>query len=249
MNKTGIDYVSYTWNPSKGCDAVSTGCEHCWAKGMSKRLAGMGQGGYDPADPFKVVTFPDRLNEPLKMKKPQRIAVSFMGDLFHDDVPDQFIKQVFDAMRAADWHEYVLLTKRPERAARLLYDKIIMPADGEIRWIGWEQIRIGVSIENMDVAHERMKWLGHIPLKYKWISIEPMVGAVYLKILQNMHQIGQITLGGESGPGARPMYPEWAEKVRDDCADLKIPFWFKQWGGGRSDHLLDGVKHQEWFNG
>ena len=238
MNKTDIGYLTYTWNPTKGCDHISTGCLNCWAKRMSKRLAGMGVNGYDPTDSFKVTTYPDRLSEPLKMKKPQTIGVSFMGDLFHDDVPDWFIKQVFNIMLLAKWHEFVVLTKRPERAAQVIGD---MFKDMTWRREDFEHVRFGVSVEDQSSAVERLTALSGVPLNQKWISLEPMVGPVDFSKVNYMNEIKQITLGGESN--GRPMHPDWARAVRDWCAEHDVPFWFKQWGDwvDELNDVLDGM--------
>ncbi len=241
MNKTGIEYLTHTWNPTKGCTKLSTGCENCWAKAMAQRLAGMGMEGYDPDEPFKVMMYADRLEQPSKSKKSKVIGVSFMGDILHKDVPDYFIMQVLEAVHDANWHEYVFLTKRPERLVEL--QPQILDT-----WPSYEfdHCRFGISIEDMKTGQARMDEFAKVLFLHKWISLEPMVGPVNIKQLNYMNEIGQITLGGESGHKARPMHPDWARQVRDDCADLGIPFWMKQMA--KREPIPEDLQIKEWFN-
>jgi len=180
LNKTGIEYLDYTWLPTHGCShSGSPGCDNCWAKAMSIRLAGMGVKGYDKTVPFKVVTCPERLNEPLKVKKPSRIGVSFMGDLFHNDVPFEFIKKIWNIASAARQHTFLFLTKRPKR---MLEFTQYMAGMDDISIAHWPRnCWLGVSCENQRTADERIPILLQIPADVRFVSVEPMLGEVDLE--------------------------------------------------------------------
>ena len=254
MNKTGIDYLDYTWNPTKGCSEISTGCRGCWAKAMAKRLAGMGAGGYDKDDPFKVVCFPEKLEEPLSVKKPSRIGVSFMGDLFHDNVPFEFVEQVWDTMFDCSFsnnfgegpaHSFMILTKRVNRMA----DFAEWMNKAQHRQIEYPNVHFGCTVCNQKEADEKIPILLSIPAAHRFVSLEPMLGKISLRwggdraFNNRMYQeksslseydalkaLDLVILGGESGPKARPMHPDWARSVRDQCQSAGVPFHFKQWG-------------------
>lgn len=187
MNKTDIEYLDYTWNPTHGCSPVSEGCRNCWAKTMSKRLAGMNVKGYSKDDPFKVVCCDWKLNEPLQIKKPSIIGVSFMGDLFHTNIFGKFINEVWMRMFNNQKHTFIVLTKRPEN----LYKWTMLAAsckhwrDSEI----WpDNIWLGVSVENQRTADERIPILLEIPAKVKFVSVEPMFSEVnIIQYLRKSH--------------------------------------------------------------
>ena len=250
MNKTGIDYLDYTWNPTKGCSPISPGCKHCWAKAMAKRLAGMGVRGYSKDDPFAVVCSPEKLEEPMKIKKPSRIGVSFMGDLFHDDVPFAYNVRVWTHMVACEQHQFMLLTKRPKRMAQFV--KWIVETDRHVD----PNIHLGVTVCNQKEADEKIPILLSIPAAHRFVSIEPMLGPIDIEYPEGIwpdgppmccdgrecgckglpidpplcHELDLVILGGESGPGARPMHPDWVRSVRDQCQSAGVAFHFKQWG-------------------
>lgn len=237
MNRTRIQYLDYTWNITHGCTPDFECYQRCWAKAMSKRLAGMGMRGYDPADPFKVTFCPWKLDEPLKVKKPSRIGVSFMGDLFHENVSDQQIDQVFSVMaedicyplhglNKKPHHTYLILTKRPER---------ILQGHPE-HFARWPNIWLGVSAENQQRLDERWQYLKDISAAVSWISYEPALGPLVLP--QDFLDRGNrawLVCGAETGPGARPMDPEWARDVLRQCREAGVPFFFKGLGEWRVD--------------
>ena len=225
-NGSSIEWTESTWNPVTGCTKVSPGCKHCYAERMAKRLKAMGQANY--AGGFKVAVHEHALELPLTWKKPQTIFVNSMSDLFHKSVPSEFILRVFEVMRRANWHQYQVLTKRAERLEEL--DPLIP----------WEpHIWMGVSVENQENAY-RIDHLRRTHAHIKFVSFEPLLGPVETLDLRGVHWA---IVGGESGPGARPMREEWAASIRDCCRDGKVPFFFKQWGGvnkKRNGRLLHG---------
>ena len=221
-----IEWTDATWNPVTGCNKVSPGCKLCYAERLAKRLKATGMVKY--RNGFAVTLHPDTLEVPLRWRKPRTIFVNSMSDLFHDQVPDQFVRDVFSAMELAHWHRYQVLTKRPERVAAL---------NSELPWP--EQIWLGVSVESDRYVH-RIDLLRATGAATKFLSLEPLLGP--LPEL-NLDGIDWVIVGGESGPGARPMEADWAREIRDQCRDAKIPFHFKQWGGvfkKRHGRLLDG---------
>lgn len=226
MAASKIEWTDATWNPVTGCNKVSPGCKFCYAERLSKRLKATGMAKY--RNGFAVTLHPDTLEIPLRWRKPRSIFVNSMSDLFHPEVPDDFIADVFDVMARADWHRYQVLTKRPERVASL---------NSNLPWPA--QIWQGVSVENADYAH-RIDLLRETDAAVKFLSLEPLLGP--LPNL-NLRGIDWVIVGGESGPGARPMQPDWAREIRDQCLDAGVPFHFKQWGGvfkKRNGRELDG---------
>jgi protein gp37 len=221
-----IEWTDATWNPVTGCSKVSPGCKHCYAERMAKRLQAMGQPNY--ANGFEVTLQPHMLELPLEWKRPRRVFVNSMSDLFHKDVPLSFIKKVFSVMRRANWHQYQLLTKRSERLLE------VSPL------LTWEpHIWIGVSVENDDYT-SRIDDLRKTGADVKFLSLEPLLGP--LRKL-NLRGMDWVIVGGESGPGARPMNPDWVREIRDQCVRANVPFFFKQWGGPfkkRTGRVLDG---------
>ncbi|MBI2805404.1 MAG: phage Gp37/Gp68 family protein [Planctomycetes bacterium] len=212
--KSAIEWTEATWNPLTGCDKVSPGCANCYAERMSLRLRLMGQPNY--RNGFDLTIHEHALELPLKWKKPQRIFVNSMSDLFHRDVPVEFIHQVFTTMRRASWHRFQILTKRAERLAEVA-PSIDWPANV------WQ----GVSVESAEYVH-RIDALRDTGARVRFLSIEPLLGPIPNLDLRNIHWA---IVGGESGPGARPMREEWVLEIRDQCLEAGVPFFFKQWGG------------------
>ncbi len=221
-----IEWTDATWNPVTGCSKISPGCKNCYAERMAKRLKAMGQPNY--ANGFRVTLHPHMLHLPLTWRKPRRVFVNSMSDLFHDDVPLEFIRQVFAVMAEANWHQYQLLTKRSARALEL---------DRHLDWR--PNIWFGVSIENADYVH-RIGDLRRTRAQVRFLSFEPLLGPLPNLDLDG---IDWVIVGGESGPRARPMKPEWVRQIRDQCLECGVPFFFKQWGGpfkSRTGRVLDG---------
>ncbi len=226
MAKTTIEWTETTWNPVTGCSKVSPGCKNCYAERMAVRLRAMGQSNY--AKGFKVVTHDHALELPFSWKKTQMVFVNSMSDLFHPAVPLDFIKRVFNVMDLADQHIYQVLTKRAERLAEL-NDRLLWP----------DQIWMGVSVENADYK-SRIDLLRKTSAKVKFLSVEPLLGPLG-KL--NLRGIDWVIVGGESGPGSRPMLESWALDARDQCIRAGVPFFFKQWGGfnkKKNGRILDG---------
>lgn len=209
-----IEWTDATWNPVTGCSKISPGCKHCYAEKMANRLKAMGQANY--RNGFELTLQPQMLELPLHWKTPKRIFVNSMSDLFHVDVPLSYIKQVFDVMRRAHWHLFQVLTKRAERIEEL---------SAKLKWE--PNIWMGVSVENEKHAF-RIDHLRKTSAHVKFLSIEPLIGPVG-KL--NLRGIDWVIVGGESGPGARPMNAKWVTDIRDQCLKANVAFFFKQWGG------------------
>lgn len=212
--KSTIEWTESTWNPVTGCTKISQGCKHCYAERMAERLQAMGQGNY--RNGFRLTLQPQMLELPLKWKSPQRIFVNSMSDLFHEGVPLDYILRVFDVMRRADWHRFQVLTKRADRLAEL---------DPFLEWP--RNIWMGVSVENLDHV-DRIDDLRRTRAGVRFLSLEPLLGP--LPGL-NLHGIDWVIVGGESGPGARPIEESWILDLRDQCREARVAFFFKQWGG------------------
>ncbi|HLK66417.1 MAG TPA: phage Gp37/Gp68 family protein [Bryobacteraceae bacterium] len=209
-----IEWTDVTWNPVTGCTKISPGCKHCYAERMSMRLQAMGQRNY--RNGFDVTLQPHMLELPLRLKSPRRIFVNSMSDLFHEDVPLSYIQDVFAVMRRAHWHQYQVLTKRSER---------LRDTSPLLEWV--PQIWMGVSVESEDYSM-RIDHLRETAAHIKFLSIEPLLGSLpHLNLLG----IDWVILGGESGPGARPLDPAWVTDIRDQCTTAGVAFFFKQWGG------------------
>lgn len=224
--KSSIEWTESTWNPISGCSKISPGCKHCYAERMARRLKAMGQPSY--RNGFEVTLQPQALETPLRWKKPQTIFVNSMSDLFHDKVPTDYILAVFDIMNRANWHRYQILTKRPERLLELN------------KYINWQpHIWMGVSVESSEYKY-RIDILRKTGAHIKFLSLEPLLAPILSLRLQ---KIDWVIVGGESGPGARPMDEDWALDIRDQCHDQKVAFFFKQWGGvnkKRTGRMLQG---------
>jgi protein gp37 len=213
-SKSSIEWTESTWNPVTGCSKISPGCKHCYAERMAARLQAMGQPSY--RDGFAVTLQRHALEVPLRWKKPQVIFVNSMSDLFHDKVPAEYILEVFDVMNRAHWHQYQILTKRPERLVEL---------DSVLPWA--PHIWMGVSVETA-AYKPRIELLRKTHACVKFLSLEPLLGPLGKLNLKGIHWA---IVGGESGPGARPMDPQWVLDIRDQCHRARVPFFFKQWGG------------------
>jgi protein gp37 len=209
-----IEWTDATWNPVTGCDKISPGCKHCYAERLAYRLQAMGNKNY--SNGFEVALQPHMLQHPLHWKAPKRIFVNSMSDLFHDNVPLEYIQRVFRVMNEADWHQYQVLTKRAERLEEL---------SGHLTWA--PHIWMGVSIESEKYLY-RIDHLRRTNAHVKFLSIEPLLGPLG-KL--NLRGINWVIVGGESGPGARPMSAGWVNDVRDQCRRAGAAFFFKQWGG------------------
>jgi len=223
---SSIEWTEATWNPLTGCTKISPGCKYCYAERFAKRLQQMGNPHYQNG--FTLTMHPGSLELPLSWKKSRTIFVNSMSDLFHDDVPFEFIRDVFDVMHRASWHRYQILTKRAERLSALC------------KGLDWpRQIWMGVSVENERYVN-RIENLRQTPAFIKFLSIEPLLGPLPSLDLRG---IDWVIVGGESGPGARPMKKEWVLEIRDTCKKSGVPFFFKQWGGtnkGKTGRTLDG---------
>ncbi len=220
-----IEWTEATWNPVTGCTKVSPGCKHCYAERMSKRLRAMGVPQY--ARGFEVAVHPDSLARPLRWRKPRRVFVNSMSDLFHPAIPFDFVERVFAVMTEATQHQFQVLTKRPELALSLA-DRLPWP----------KNVWLGTSVENRDQV-DRLRALREIPAQLRFVSIEPLLGPIPRLPLRG---VDWIIVGGESGPGARPMKREWVIQIRNRCQAMAVPFFFKQWGGvnkKRTGRLLD----------
>jgi protein gp37 len=231
---SSIEWTEATWNPVTGCTKISAGCKHCYAERMAKRLQAMGVKQY--ANGFALTLQPDSIDLPRRWRKPRTIFVNSMSDLFHDGVPLGFVKRVFRVMNECPQHTFQVLTKRPEIAARFA---------GELTWS--YNIWMGTSVENMLVMH-RVDSLRKIPAAVRFLSLEPLLGPLPRLAL---HGIDWVIVGGESGPGARPMHSGWVEQLRDRCVAQGVPFFFKQWGGvnkKRTGRLLGGRTWDEMPN-
>ena len=221
-----IEWTESTWNPMTGCTKISPGCKNCYAERLALRLQAMGKRNY--ANGFRLTMHEDMLSRPLSWKKPRMIFVNSMSDLFHRDVPLEFIQKVFAVMREAWWHQFQVLTKRSERLLEL---------NPSLNWPS--NVWMGVSVENQDYTF-RIDELRKTDAETKFLSLEPLLGPLPQLDLDGIHWV---IAGGESGPGARLMKQEWVLGIRDQCVAAETPFFFKQWGGTnkkRAGRLLQG---------
>lgn len=235
MSKSGIEWTEVTWNPVTGCDRVSTGCDHCYALTLAKRLKAMGNAKYqNDGDPrtsgpgFDVTVHPKSLQEPLRWAGHRTVFVNSMSDLFHARVPLSFVREVFDVIATTPQHTYQVLTKRSRRLRRIA-DQLSWP----------DNLWMGVSVEDLAATY-RIADLRQVPAAIRFLSCEPLLGPLDGI---NLDGIGWVIAGGESGPNHRPMDLSWARGIRDDCVAAGVPFFFKQWGGRTPKALgreLDG---------
>lgn len=224
--KSSIEWTNATWNPVTGCNKVSQGCKFCYAERMAKRLKEMGNPRYIHG--FKITLHHDLVDLPVRWKQPKIIFVNSMSDLFHEDVPLEFIQKVFDTMERTPQHKYQILTKRSKRLKEIAY---------QLTWP--ENIWMGVSVEDEKVI-SRIRDLIEVPAFIRFLSCEPLIGPLHKLPLQG---IDWVIVGGESGPGSRPMKQEWVTDIRDKCIESDVPFFFKQWGGvnkKKAGRLLNG---------
>ena len=228
MNTTKIEWTDRVWNPTKGCSKISEGCKYCYAESFAKRLQAMGMEDYK--DGFKFKILPHRLYEPLKIKKPQKFFVNSMSDLFHDDMPDEYLNQIFDVINQTPQHTYQILTKRVENMY-IYFQNHNVP----------QNVWLGVTVENSKYSY-RIDILKKINATIKFISFEPLIDSAG-KI--DLTDIDWVIVGGESGYNGRPMKPEWVNEIYLQCQEKNIPFFFKQWGTWGSD----GIKRNKKANG
>jgi len=228
MKYSKIEWTEATWNPSTGCTKVSAGCKHCYAETMAKRLQAMGAPGYENG--FGFTLMPGRLDMPLKIKKPTKFFVNSMSDLFHEQMPFDFLDKVFWVIEQTPQHKYQILTKR-ETILQTYCRQRTIP----------DNVWLGVSVESAKTKH-RIDTLRSILAKIRFLSIEPLIADVGELDLTGIHWV---IVGGESGPKARPMQPEWAFNVQRQCLEQGVAFFFKQWGAWG----VDGVKRSKKANG
>jgi protein gp37 len=236
-DNTKIEWTDATWNPMRGCTKISPGCLHCYAETFAERFRGVPGHPFEHGFDLKLV--PEKLGDPIRWSKPKKIFVNSMSDLFHEEVPDEYIEKVCRVMLAANWHTYQILTKRADRMAALLHGHLRVAANASHIW--W-----GVSVENRKHGLPRVaKLRGAKPL-VAFLSIEPLLEDLGEMDLRG---INWVIVGGESGPGARPMSGEWVCAIRDQCHKARVPFFFKQWGGVRkkaAGRRLDGRTYDDY---
>ena len=228
---SAIEWTDATWNPVRGCTKVSPGCKHCYAEKFAERFRGVPDHPFGQGFDLRLVE--NAIELPLQWRRPRRIFVNSMSDLFHEDVPEPFILRVFDVMRRASHHHFQVLTKRSERMAEIADSLAIAP-----------NVWMGVSVENADYT-SRVRDLARVAADVRFLSVEPLLGPIDDLPLEGIHWV---IVGGESGPRARPMSPAWVRSIREQCARARVPFFFKQWGGVRkhiTGRLLDGRSWDE----
>ena len=294
---TGIEWTDETWNPVTGCSKVSEGCRHCYAERVSHRF-GWTESSWTARNVVQNVQLhPERLSQPLQWRKPRRIFVNSMSDLFHEQVTDEFIAAVFAVMAEANWHTFQILTKRPQRMLEVV-NSLAFDFDGAVfngHRVTWPlpNVWLGVSVENQRAADERIPLLLQTPAAVRFLSCEPLLGPVDLTAIpaidgmntsvlapecwgdcacdkafgfdkgckrhggdgQLTRRIDWVIAGGESGPSARPMHPDWARSLRDQCQETAVPFLFKQWGGWaaidepwQQKSVADLKSNEQWLN-
>lgn len=217
--KTTIEWTEQTWNPAVGCSNISPGCSHCYAEVMARRLKAMRVKGYENG--FKLTLLPARLEEPTKRKRPTTYFVNSMSDLFHDQIPDDYLRQVLAVIRRSPQHTFQILTKRAERMAEFFQEQ----APPHNVWLG-------VTVENRDHGLPRLDYLRRISSTVRFVSAEPLLEDLGDINLTGLHWV---IVGGESGPKARPMKHEWVMNIKDQCDAQGVAFFFKQWGGWGAD--------------
>ncbi len=278
-DKTGIEWTDATWNPTTGCDKVSPGCDHCYAMTLAPRLKAMGSAHYQrdgnritSGPGFGVSVHPDAFDKPLRWTRPRRIFVNSMSDLFHAEVHADEIAEVFKVMALAPQHTFQVLTKRHARMQSLvsgdLYDRMARALrddpyfTDQIKW-PLPNVWLGVSVEDQKWADIRIPTLARTPAAVRFLSCEPLLGPIDVSARPSFDAVDQVhwkmdwrgsldwvIVGGESGPGARPMHLDWARSLRDQCRDAGVPFFYKQQGSGdggkKSRRLLDGRTWDEY---
>ncbi|OJW17736.1 MAG: hypothetical protein BGO49_26405 [Planctomycetales bacterium 71-10] len=235
-DNTRIEWTDATWNPVRGCTKITPGCKHCYAETFAERFRGVPGHPYERG--FDLRTVPHKLLDPLRWSRPRMVFVNSMSDLFHKDVPDEYVRDVAEVMRVADWHTYQVLTKRSERLAEALSGGLRDLAESPHIW--W-----GVSVEDRRHGLPRVDHLRAAPAAVRFLSVEPLLedlGPI------DLDGVRWMIVGGESGHGARPMDPDWVRALRDRCAETGVRFFFKQWGGVRKHRTgreLDGRTHDD----
>jgi protein gp37 len=232
-----IEWTDATWNPIRGCVKISPGCKHCYAETLAERFRGVKGHPYEQGFDLRLV--PEKLFDPLLWRSPKLVFVNSMSDLFQDGVPEEYIEIVARVMTTANWHTYQVLTKRAERLETLLTQKLEWAAAQDHIW--W-----GVSVEDRKYGLPRIDHLRAAPAGVRFLSIEPLLEDLGEFDLSGM---SWVIVGGESGPGARPMKKEWVTSIRDQCEAARVPFFFKQWGGVRkikNGRLLEGRTYDEY---
>ncbi len=229
MAESSIEWTEHTWNPVTGCTKVSPGCKHCYAEVMSRRLRAMGAPGYE--DGFELTLHPERLNHPRLRKAPTTYFVNSMSDLFHEDIPDDFIDQILNVCRDTPRHTYQVLTKRAERLPEFFAKRQCPP-----------NVWLGVSVEDRRYGLPRIDYLREVKVSIRFLSIEPLLEDIGEINLRGIHWL---IVGGESGPKARPMHPEWVTALRRQAVQQRVAFFFKQWGAWGAD----GVRRDKKRNG
>jgi protein gp37 len=230
---TSIEWTDATWNPVTGCTKISAGCDHCYAERFSERFRGTA--GHPFANGFDLTLRPERLGQPFSWRSPRMIFVNSMSDLFHKEISNEFIARVFDTMEAAPWHTFQVLTKRSSLMRDFLRKRYGIRRGPQHMWFG-------VSVED-GTKTSRIRHLRDAPAGVRFLSIEPLIASVGQL---DLTQIDWVIVGGESGPGARPMKEEWVIQIRNQCVKARVPFFFKQWGGRTpktGGRLLEG---EEW---
>ena len=228
MKSTKIEWTEQTWNPTVGCNKVSAGCKNCYAETMARRLKAMRTKGYENG--FDFTLMPERLEQPLNIKKPTKFFVNSMSDLFHEEMPFEYLDAIFEIIKETPWHTYQILTKREKVMADYFKDKTLP-----------KNVWLGVTVENSETKH-RINFLREINATIRFVSIEPLIDDVGNLDLDNIHWV---IVGGESGIKARPMKSEWAENIKRQCEQQNAAFFFKQWGTWG----VDGIKRNKKLNG
>jgi protein gp37 len=235
-DRSKIEWTDATWNPVRGCTKVSPGCKRCYAEAFAERFRGVPGHPYEQGFDLRLV--PEKLTEPLVWADPKMVFVNSMSDLFQDGVPDNYILSVAKVMKAANWHTFQVLTKRPERLRQMLTTSLNFAA-------GLTHVWWGVSVEDRQFGSPRIEILRKTPASVRFLSIEPLLEDLGTL---DLYGIDWVIVGGESGPGARPIRRDWVENIRRQCRALKIPFFFKQWGGvqkKRQGRELNGRTYDE----
>jgi len=232
-----IEWTDATWNPVRGCTKISPGCKHCYAETFAERFRGVKGHPYEQGFDLRLV--PGKLAEPFSWRSPKLVFVNSMSDLFHPEVPDEYIEAVARVMAAANWHTYQVLTKRANRLHELLNGRLRFAAKAQNIW--W-----GVSVEDKKYGLPRISALRQTPARVRFLSVEPLLEDLGT---MNLSGIDWVIVGGESGHGARPMAKEWVISIREQCRAAHVKFFFKQWGGvrkKRNGRELDGRTYDEY---
>jgi len=235
-DRSAIEWTDATWNPVRGCTKVSPGCKFCYAEVFAERFRGVP--GHPLEQGFDLRLVPEKLDQPLHWRRPRKIFVNSMSDLFHEDVPADYIARVGEVMRRADWHVFQVLTKRDERLRELLR--------GKLRWMSdLDHVAFGVSVEDRRYGLPRIRSLQDTPARLRFLSVEPLLADLGPL---DLRKIDWVIVGGESGPHARPMLRDWVVNIRRQCRAQRVPFFFKQWGRTRkheTGRTLDGRTYDE----